>query len=68
VLPDASTGHGPGTLGYEVGLTLRVSWYRTFEALVIYPGAVKFIAGSGGVRVCQVIRFYPGSWNEKQKM
>jgi hypothetical protein len=55
-------------VGIARGRVEERACYRTFKALVIYPGAVKLIAGSGGVRVCQVIRFYPGSWKEKQKM
>jgi hypothetical protein len=36
---------------YQVLWPLRVLRYRAFKILVNYPGAVKFIGGSGAVRV-----------------
>jgi hypothetical protein len=85
VLPDVSTGLGPGTLaeklsrckegmahflpsGYRVLWPLRVSRYRAVKVLVNYPDAVKFIGGSGAVRVCQVVLSCLGSRSKKQKM
>jgi hypothetical protein len=38
--------------GYRVLWPLRASWYRAVKELVNYPDAVKFVGGSGAVRVC----------------
>jgi hypothetical protein len=54
--------------GYEVLWPLRVSRYRVVKVLVNYPGAVNHIAGSGAVRVCQVVLSCLGSRSKKQKM
>ena len=91
MLPDASTGQGPGTLAarlsrckegmvhflpsrYRTSWPLRVSRYKAVKVLIIYPGAVKFILGSGalcptersevGVWVCQAVLSCLGSWSK----
>jgi hypothetical protein len=46
---------------------LRVSRYRAVKVLVIYQGAVKFIAGSGAIWVCQVLQTCLGSRNKSKK-
>ena len=39
---------------------LQASRYRVVKELVNYLGAVKFIEGSGAVRICQALRFCLG--------
>ena len=53
--------------GYRVLWPIRVSRYRVVKVLVNYPGAVKFIGGSGAVRVCQVLQTCLGSRNKSKK-
>jgi hypothetical protein len=53
---------------YRVMWRIRASRYRVVKELVNYPGAVKFIAGSGAVRVYQEVQNCLGSRNKKQKM
>jgi hypothetical protein len=65
-LDDVSRSGGEGMAhflpsGYRVLWPLRVSRYRVVKELVNYPGAVKFIAGSGAVWVCQAILSCLGS-------
>jgi hypothetical protein len=43
--------------GYKVLWCIRASRYRVVKELVNYPGAVKFIMGSGAIRVFQA--YYP---------
>jgi hypothetical protein len=40
---------------YRVLWLIRASRYRVIKELVNYPGAVKFIEGSGAVWVCHVV-------------
>lgn len=54
--------------GYRVLWPLRVSRYRVVKVLVIYPGAVKLIGGSGAVWVYQAVLSCLGSRSKKQKM
>jgi hypothetical protein len=54
--------------GYRVLWPLRASRYRVVKVLVNYPDAVKFIEGSGAVRVCQAVLSCLGSRNRKQKV
>jgi len=44
-----------------------VSRYRAVKELVNYPGAVKFIAGSGAIRVCRAVPSCLGYRNESKK-
>ena len=84
VLPDATSGQGPGTLArklsrckegmahflpsrYKVLWRIRASRYRAVKELVNYPGAVKFITGSGAVRVCQTVLSCLGSRSKSKK-
>ena len=53
--------------GYRVLWPLRVSRYRAVKVLVKYPGAVKFIAGSGAVRVCQAVLSCLGCRSKSKK-
>ena len=53
--------------GYRVLWHLRASRYRVVKELVNYPVAVKFIEGSGAVRVCQVVLSCLGSRNKRKK-
>jgi hypothetical protein len=46
---------------YRVMWRIRASRYRVVKKLVNYPGAVKFIAGIGAVRVCQKVLSCLGS-------
>ncbi len=41
--------------GYRILWPLRASRYRVVKVLVNYADAVKFIEGSGAVRVCQAV-------------
>jgi hypothetical protein len=52
---------------YRVLWRMRASRYRAVKVLVNYPGAVKFIAGSGGVRVCQAAQSCLGSGSKCKK-
>jgi len=54
--------------GYIILLPLRASRYRVVKVLVNYPDAVKFIEGSGAVRVCQTVLSCLGSRHRKQKV
>jgi hypothetical protein len=54
--------------GYRVLWPLRASRYRVVKVFVNYPDAVKFIEGSGAVRVCQAVLSCQGSGNRKQKV
>ena len=40
---------------YRVLWLIRASRYRVVKELVNYPDAVKFVMGSGAVRVCQAV-------------
>jgi hypothetical protein len=53
---------------YRVLWPIRASRYRVVKELVNYPGAVKFIGGSGAVRICQAVLSCLGSRNRKQKV
>jgi len=53
--------------GYRVLWCIRASRYRVVKELVNYPGAVKFITGSGAVRVCQAVLSCLGSRNKSKK-
>jgi hypothetical protein len=53
--------------GYKVLWRIRASRYRAVKELVNYPGAVKFITGSGAVRVCQAVLSCLGSRNKSKK-
>ena len=53
--------------GYRILWPLRVSRYRVVKELVNYPGAVKFIEGSGAVRVCQAVLSCLGSRSKSKK-
>ena len=46
---------------------LRASRYRVVKELVNYRGVVKFIEGSGAVRVCQTVLSCLGSRNKSKK-
>ena len=53
--------------GYRVLWPLRASRYRVVKVLVNYLDAVKFIEGSGAVRVCQTVLSCLGSSNKSKK-
>ena len=52
---------------YRILWPLRASRYRVVKVLVNYPDAVKFIGGSGAVRVCQALLSCLGSRNKSKK-
>ena len=52
---------------HRVLLPLRASRYRVIKELVNYPGAVKFIEGSGVVWVCHVLLSCLGSRSRSKK-
>ena len=52
---------------YRIFWPLRVSRYRVVKVLVNYPDAVKFIEGSGAVRVFQAVLSCLGSRSKSKK-
>jgi len=53
--------------GHRVLWGIRASRYRVVKELVNYPGIVKFIEGSGAVRLCQAILSCHGSRYKSKK-
>jgi len=51
---------------YCVLWSIRASRYRVVKVLVNYPDAIKFIGGSGAVRVCQSLLSCLGSRSESK--